>query len=102
ENEVQALALLQDRFTLACNRVAEVALAEKESNRVRLHHLCYYPLRKEFPELGAQMCCNAIAKVSQALKVLKKPKPVLFKNGCSVHFDKRTYSLKGEALSLFT
>jgi IS605 OrfB family transposase len=48
------------------------------------------------------MCCNAIAKVSQALKVLKKPRPILFKNGCSVHFDKRTYSLKGEVLSLFT
>ena len=48
------------------------------------------------------MCCNAIAKTSQALKVLKKPKTILFKNGCSVHFDKRTYSLKNQALSLFT
>lgn len=102
ESEAQALALLQDRFTLACNRGAEIALAEKERNRVRLHHLCYYTLRKEFPELGAQMCCNAIAKASQALKVLKRPRPVLFKNGCSVHFDKRTYSLKGAVLSLFT
>jgi IS605 OrfB family transposase len=102
KSEVQAFTLLQDQFTLACNRVAEVALSEKERNRVRLHHLCYYTLREELPELGAQMCCNAIAKVSQSLKVLKNPRPILFKNGCSVHFDKRTYSLKGEVLSLFT
>jgi len=59
-------------------------------------------LRSQFPELGAQMCCNAIAKTTHALKGLKSPRPILFKNGCSVHFDKRTYSLKGEVLSLFT
>lgn len=48
------------------------------------------------------MCCNAIAKTSQALKALKHPKQILFKNGCSVHFDKKTYSLKNGTLSLFT
>src|SRR3990167_6895838 len=48
------------------------------------------------------MCCNAIAKTSQALKALKTPRAVLFKKGCSVHFDKRTYSLQGNVLSLFT
>ena len=102
ESEIQAFAALEKKFTLACNRVADVALAEKERNRVRLHHLCYYILRKEFPELGAQMCCNAIAKVAHALKALKRPRLVLFKQGCSVHFDKRTYSLKSGVLSLFT
>lgn len=102
ESEAQALFVLQGTFSAACNRAAGIALAEKERNRIRLHHLCYYTLRKEFPELGAQMCCNGIAKVAQALKAFKRPRPVLFKNGCSVHFDKRTYSLKGETLSLFT
>lgn len=102
ESEAQALAALQDKFSAACNRAAAIALAKKERNRVRLHHLCYYSLRKELPDLGAQMCCNAIAKTAQALKSLQHPQAVLFKNGCSVHFDKRTYSLKGQTLSLFT
>ena len=48
------------------------------------------------------MCCNAIAKTAACLKALRRPKQVLFKNGCSVHFDKRTYSLKNGVLSLFT
>jgi IS605 OrfB family transposase len=48
------------------------------------------------------MCCNAIAKTSNALKAQKHPKQILFKHGCSVHFDKRTYSLKNGILSLFT
>ena len=48
------------------------------------------------------MCCNAIAKTSAALKAQRHPKQVLFKKERSVHFDKRTHSLKGGVLSLFT
>ncbi len=42
--------------------------------------------------------CNAIAKVAAALKAQKNPKQLLFKKGCSIHFDKRTYSLEGTVL----
>ena len=98
----EALCELQDMFTKTCNEVAIVATAEKERNRIRLHHLCYTSLRKSFPKLGSQMCCNAIAKTAHCLKALKRPKQILFKNGCAVHFDKRTYSLKNGVLSLFT
>ncbi|MDP1608195.1 MAG: RNA-guided endonuclease TnpB family protein [Chlamydiales bacterium] len=98
----QAFLELQTHFSAACNQAAHVAVEYSEKNRVRLHHLCYRTLRKNFPELGAQMCCNAIAKASQALKALKQPRQVLFRKGCSVHFDKRTYSLKDQVLSLFS
>lgn len=102
ESQKQALAELQEMFAAACNEAAQVASVEKERNRVRLHHLCYRSLRHSFPKLGSQMCCNAIAKTSAALKALKRPRQVLFKHGCSVHFDKRTYSFKKTVLSLFT
>lgn len=98
----QAFEELQNLFTAVCNRVAQIAACEKERNRVRLHHLCYRGLREEFPQLGSQMCCNAVAKTSAALSALKRPKELLFKKGCSVHFDKRTYSLKNGILSLYT
>lgn len=101
QEEVQALLELQEKFSNACNQVAEVGFNEGEHNRIRLHHLCYYNLRKNFPELGAQMSCNAIAKAAQALKATKCKRKISFKHG-SVHFDKRTYSLKGNILSLFT
>ena len=97
-----ALLELQKRFTHACNLVAEIAEQEKESNRIRLHYLAYYKLRKQFPELGSQMSCNAIAKVAHALTALKKKKKLVFKESSSIHFDKRTYSLKEYILSLFT
>lgn len=102
EPQKEALCELQTLFAAACNQVALVAATEKERNRIRLHHLCYRSLRQSFPKLGAQMCCNAIAKTAVALKAQKHPKQVLFKRGRSVHFDKRTYSLKGQILSLFT
>jgi putative transposase len=98
----EMLFQLQDLFNKACNQVSSTAFLEKERNRVRLHHLCYRALRQNIPELGAQMCCNAIAKVSAALKARKDPKELVFKKTSSVHFDKRTYSLKNNILSLFT
>lgn len=101
-DEFQAFKRLGDKFSAACNHVGQIAFQAKERNRVKLHHLAYYSLREKFPELGAQMACNAIAKTAQALRALKKPKELLFKKGCSIHFDKRTYSLKGQSLSLFT
>jgi IS605 OrfB family transposase len=48
------------------------------------------------------MSCNAIAKASQAIRALKHKREIVFKRGCSVHYDKRTYSLKGDILSLLT
>lgn len=98
----ESLFELQELFAIACNKVSEAAFLEKERNRIRLHHLCYRSLREAIPQLGAQMCCNAIAKTAAALKAQKDPKQLLFKRGCSVHFDKRTYSLKRAVLSLFT
>lgn len=102
EKELSALFDLQTIFSQACNFVTEVASNEKEFNRIKLHHLSYYLLRQHYPQLGAQMCCNAIAKVSQAFKASKGKGKVTFKEGNSVHFDKRTYSLKNNILSLFT
>lgn len=98
----ESLCELERLFTEACNQVVSVAVLQKERNRVKLHHLCYRTLRTSLPTLGAQMCCNAIAKTAAALKAQKHPKQILFKRGCSVHFDKRTYSLKGTTLSLYT
>lgn len=98
----EALHELQELFEAACNQVSSVAFVEKERNRVRLHHMCYRSLRQSLPKLGSQMCCNAVAKTAAALQAQKHPKQLLFKKGCSVHFDKRTYSLKKQTLSLFT
>jgi IS605 OrfB family transposase len=108
--QTQLLAL-QVEFAAACNLVASSAAPVKCSNRVALHHICYYAIREAFPSLGSQLSCCAVASVAQSYKSLiannpelkKQDWPVIdFRPGGSVHFDKRTYSLKGELLSLFT
>ena len=107
----QALSALQAAFANACNMAVEYASANKCANRVALHHLCYYDLREKFPELGSQMACNAIHAVAKAYKTLLANRlklknedwpQIAFRSNASVHFDKRTYTLKGNALSLFT
>ena len=108
-SEVPSKALLsleefQCLFSTVCNEVSRIAFEKKQKNRVRLHHLCYRDIRNRYPQLGSQMVCNAIAKVSNSYRVLKSfpHKAVRFRSSASVHFDKRTYSLKGTTLSLFT
>ena len=56
--------------------------------------------------LGSQMVCQAVHRVADAYKVLKvtkdKPVPATTFHPTSVTFDKRTYSIKGDTVSLFT
>lgn len=105
--QFQALDFLQQEFSQACNEIVGLAKQETCTNRVQLHHSSYYTIREKFPRLGAQMTCNAVAKVAHSYKALLKRKKetfpkIVFRKNASVHFDKRTYSLKGDILSLFT
>jgi IS605 OrfB family transposase len=101
-----ALIQLQKTFNNACNQIVPVAAENRCWNRLALHHLVYYNIRQA-TGLGAQMVCNATKVVCDAIKVLKIKKdenipPISFKPHSSIHFDKRTYSLKDGAISLYT
>jgi putative transposase len=108
-DQAAALAALQAAYADACNRLVPTVVEHRCWNRVALHHLAYARLRKETP-LGAQMVCNAIFSVCKAYKAQKElgrirkdaPVPAVHFNRASVHFDKRTYSIHGERLSLYT
>ena len=110
--EQQALlAQLQGVFNQVCNTIASIARKSRCWNRVALHNLIYNQIRCEQISgqvvLGSQMVCNAIKTVCDAYKVLKIKKTetapsITFKQKASVHFDKRTYSLRDGKLSLYT
>ena len=107
EEELSPLVDTGLLFAKACNLIAAIAAENRCWNKVDLHRLCYYLVRDSFPDLGSQMVCNAIRKVCDAYKALKIQKnqevpKICFKEGASIHYDKRTYSLKGAVLSLFT
>ena len=107
KEQSNALLETQIEFAKSCNEAAPFAAKNRCWNRVALHHLCYYKIREKVPSLGSQMVCNSIKKVCSAYKVLKIKKsqdvPVIsFQETGSVHYDKRTFSLKANILSLFT
>ena len=101
-----SLTDLAAAFAHACNAIVPFVQEHRCWNRVALHHLAYYPVREQWPVLGSQMVCQAIHRVADAYKVLKiakdKPVPATTFNSTSVTFDKRTYSIKGDTVSLFT
>lgn len=107
EEQKQALLETQVAFSTACNEIVPFVVENRCWNRVTLHHISYYKVRESIPSLGSQMVCNAIKKVCSSYKVLKIKKTqdvptITFKETGSVHYDKRTYSIKGDTLSLFT
>jgi putative transposase len=107
--QADALARLRTSYADACNRLVPIVREHRLWNRVGLHQRTYTMLRQT-TALGSQMCCNAIFSVCKAYKAqreigrIRKDAPIpeiRFDRG-SVHFDKRTYSLKGETVSLYT
>jgi IS605 OrfB family transposase len=104
-----ALSRLQAAYADACNQLVPFVVENRCWNRVALHKLTYLCLGTTTP-LGSQMRCNAIFSVCKAyksqnkLKKIRKesPVPVIRFNRASVHFDKRTYSLKGDGITLYT
>lgn len=108
-DQAAALAALQTAYADACNRLVPLVQEHRLWNRVGLHNRAYRRLRAETP-LGSQMVCNAIYTVCKAYKAQKAlgrirkdtPVPSIRFDRASVHFDKRTCSLKGETLSLYS
>jgi putative transposase len=98
---------LQAAYAEACNALVPVVVDNRCWNRVALHKLSYYDVRAASP-LGSQMVCNAIFSVCKAykaqaaLKRIGEVVPAIRFDRASVHFDKRTCSITGEVLSLYT
>ena len=113
----ERLDRLRVEFAKACNWVAPIARANHCWNRVALHHLTYHQLRRQFPDLGSQMACNAIYSVCRSYRlILEHPQSPLFGRKIQegqlpelqfldrspVFFDRHTLSLQNNRLSLFT
>ena len=105
--QATALLDLQATYAATCTALVPVVVEHRCWNRVALHQLAYYDIRAT-SALGSQMVCNAIFSVCKAyraqvaLQRIGETVPVLRFDWASVHFDKRTYSIKGETLSLYT
>jgi putative transposase len=105
----QQLHALRAAYTDACNCLVPIVREHRVWNRVALHQRAYSMLREMTP-LGSQMCCNAIFSVCKAYKAQRalgktkkdEPVPEIRFDRASVHFDRRTYSLKDDRLSLYT
>ena len=106
QDQEQSFSNLQQTYHLVCNQIVPSVIENRCWNRVALHHLVYKKIRENSP-LGSQMICNAIFSVCKAYKAKPigkdEPIPVIqFRKYKSIHFDRRTYSIKGNILSLYT
>jgi putative transposase len=107
--QAAALGALRSAYTQACNRLVPIVCEHRVWNRVGLHQRAYRSLRHSSP-LGSQMVCNAIFSVCKAYRAQRalgrigrdEPVPTLRFDRASVHYDKRTYTIKADGVSLNT
>lgn len=106
QEQNKKLQNLQEAFLIACNQIVPHVVENRCWNRISLHNLVYTKIRKNSP-LGSQMVCNAIFSVCKAYKnkLISKAgdlPTIHFHKNRSIHFDKRTYSMRANTLSLYT
>ena len=104
-----ALVDVQAAYAAACNLLVPVVIENRCWNRVALHNTAYDWLRPQ-TALGSQMVCNTFRTVCGAYASMRsngeieddKPVPVANFDGASVHYDVRTFTMRGDSLSLWT
>ena len=100
----QSLGATCRAFTDACNAILAVAVRERVSNNVRLHHLTYNMARAEF-KLSANLAVRAVRRVAAAMTAAKRSKrqPKQFRP-TSIDYDARVFAYRerDETVSLTT
>jgi IS605 OrfB family transposase len=76
------------RANEACDALSHMAWENKKFQQYGLHNLSYHGIRKDFPELTAQIVVRCIAKVADAYK-LDRGKMRTFKSLGAISYDDR-------------
>jgi len=101
KEQYQSLLRTMERFNEACNFISEISWANHTTSVVKIHHLCYHDIRKQFG-LSAQMAVRAVGKVSDSYKTDNEHKHSFKPHGAMV-YDQRIMSWKGlQKVSLLT
>ena len=101
QEQHQALLQTVERFNEACNYVSKLASTHHTAGQVKLHHLAYQELRKNFG-LSAQMAVRCIGKVAEVYR-RDKSKLAVFKPHSTMVYDQRILSFKGlDRVSILT
>lgn len=96
-----------EAYNEACNFVSQIAFENRTASVVKIHHICYYDIRKKF-NLSSQMAVRVVGKVADAYKIARSKKlnlkqPHKFAKYGAVIYDQRIISWKGlEKVSILT
>jgi len=101
KEQYSSLLQTMERFNEACNYVSELAFCHYTAGQVKLHHLAYQKLRKDYG-LSAQMAVRCIGKVAETYR-RDKSKLIVFKLHSAMVYDQRILSFKGlDKVSILT
>lgn len=104
-SDEQKTLLLQtmQKFNEACNYISDICFKKRLYNKIAIHKIVYYDVRKLF-NLSAQMAVRAIGKVVESYKTDKKKKSVhKFKKYSAMVYDDRMLNFRSlDSVSILT
>ena len=115
-DQAERIHLLQKQFASVCNDIYIRVQKNRCLNRVALHHLVYYEMREQYPEMGSQLICNAVYAVCRSIRLFLDSLKVLslgeknfnqlpnvsFSESSPVFLDRHTVNLKKDSLSIYS
>ena len=101
EKQKELLLQTMQKFNEACNYISEICFEKRLYNKIAIHKIAYYDIRKQF-NLSAQMAVRAIGKVVESYKIEKR-KLHKFKKYSAMVLDDRILTFKSlDTVSILT
>ena len=77
---------------LATNDILKAGFENKVVNRLKLHHLTYYPIREEYPTIPASIVTTARDNASEMLKLVKLKRLPFKRRWSAIRYNQRTFT----------
>lgn len=77
---------------LATNDILKAGFENKIVNKLKLHHLTYYPIREKYPNIPASIVTTARDNASEMLKLVKLRRLPFKRRWSAIRYNQRTFT----------
>jgi len=81
-----------EQTNLATNDILKIGFDNKIVNKLKLHHLTYYPIREKYPQIPASIVTTARDNASEMLKLGKLKRLPKKKKWSAIRYNQRTFT----------
>jgi IS605 OrfB family transposase len=93
-DRIDSLVKTIEQTNLATNDILKTGFKNKVFNKLKLHHLTYYPIRKRYPKIPSSIITTARDNASEMLKRVKLRVLPIKRKWSAIRYNQRTFASK--------